>query len=160
MDTFYIDVREIDEFESGHIEGSLNAPLSKFENFIEPAAKLAESFNLVIVCKSGVRSGKALNILKKKHSEISNVEVLDGGVDKWQKEGKGLIKKENSSSLTIIRQVMIVAGCLVLIGSLGSLFLKYELIWLAVFVGAGLTFAGVSGICFMAKLLALMPWNK
>ena len=28
------------------------------------------------------------------------------------------------------------------------------------FVGAGLTFAGVSGWCGMAKLLAFMPWNR
>ena len=28
------------------------------------------------------------------------------------------------------------------------------------FVGAGLFFAGASGWCGMAKLLALMPWNK
>jgi hypothetical protein len=29
-----------------------------------------------------------------------------------------------------------------------------------VFVGAGLTFAGISGFCGMAHLLALMPWNR
>ncbi len=28
------------------------------------------------------------------------------------------------------------------------------------FVGAGLTFAGITGWCGMAKLLALMPWNR
>jgi hypothetical protein len=27
-------------------------------------------------------------------------------------------------------------------------------------VGAGLTFAGISGFCGMARLLAVMPWNK
>jgi hypothetical protein len=27
-------------------------------------------------------------------------------------------------------------------------------------VGAGLTFAGVTGFCGMARLLAVMPWNK
>jgi hypothetical protein len=27
-------------------------------------------------------------------------------------------------------------------------------------VGAGLTFAGVSGFCGMARLLAVMPWNR
>jgi len=34
--------------------------------------------------------------------------------------------------------------------------------WIALtwFVGAGLTFAGVSGFCGMARLLAVMPWNK
>ncbi|HBT4793321.1 TPA: DUF2892 domain-containing protein, partial [Klebsiella quasipneumoniae subsp. similipneumoniae] len=27
-------------------------------------------------------------------------------------------------------------------------------------VGAGLTFAGVTGFCGMARLLAIMPWNR
>jgi hypothetical protein len=27
-------------------------------------------------------------------------------------------------------------------------------------VGAGLVFAGVSGFCGMARLLAVMPWNR
>jgi hypothetical protein len=31
---------------------------------------------------------------------------------------------------------------------------------LSAFVGAGLVFAGVSGFCGMAKILAYMPWNR
>ena len=31
---------------------------------------------------------------------------------------------------------------------------------LSAFVGAGLVFAGVSGTCMMARLLALAPWNR
>ena len=31
---------------------------------------------------------------------------------------------------------------------------------LSAFVGAGLIFAGISGWCGMAKLLAFMPWNR
>jgi hypothetical protein len=33
-------------------------------------------------------------------------------------------------------------------------------ILLSWFVGAGLVFAGVSGFCGMARLLAPMPWNR
>jgi hypothetical protein len=33
-------------------------------------------------------------------------------------------------------------------------------ILLSWFVGAGLVFAGSGGFCGMARLLALMPWNK
>jgi hypothetical protein len=33
-------------------------------------------------------------------------------------------------------------------------------IWLAMFVGAGLTFAGATDICMMGMVLAKMPWNK
>jgi len=47
-----------------------------------------------------------------------------------------------------------------LLGALGSLYIAPALIWLAVFVGAGLTFAGLTGTCGMAILIARMPWNK
>ena len=34
--------------------------------------------------------------------------------------------------------------------------------WIALswFVGAGLVFAGITGFCGMARLLAVMPWNR
>jgi hypothetical protein len=31
---------------------------------------------------------------------------------------------------------------------------------LSVFVGAGLVFAGVSGLCTLARILAHAPWNR
>ena len=160
MDTFYIDVREEDEFDLQHIEGAMNTPLSKFDSFVEPVLQIVKSFKLVIVCKSGLRSTTALNQLKKHSKDLPEVEVLEGGIDKWASEGKSLVGKSAKSSLPIIRQVMTIAGFLILIGALGSLYLKHELIWLTLFVGAGLSFAGISGICFMAKMLAHMPWNK
>lgn len=160
MNTFYIDVREPDEFEASHIEGSINTPLSRFEDSLEAIARLAKSFKLILVCKSGIRSGNALNILKKQYNDLAEVETLEGGIDKWSKDGNSLVSRTAKKSLPVIRQVMIVAGLLILLGSLGALYLKAQLIWLTVFVGAGLSFAGFSGICFMAKLLAFMPWNK
>jgi len=33
-------------------------------------------------------------------------------------------------------------------------------IWLAMFAGAGLTFAGATDICMMGIVLAKMPWNQ
>lgn len=59
-----------------------------------------------------------------------------------------------------MRQVQIAAGLLVLVGVILSLILNQWWITLSTFVGAGLTFAGISGRCGMAKLLAMMPWNR
>ena len=53
-----------------------------------------------------------------------------------------------------------VAGTLILLGVILSQLADSRFIYLSGFVGAGLLFAGVSGWCGMAKLLALMPWNK
>jgi hypothetical protein len=59
-----------------------------------------------------------------------------------------------------MRQVQITAGSLTLLGVVLSLFVHPAFIYLSAFVGAGLTFAGLTGFCGMANFLALMPWNK
>ena len=54
----------------------------------------------------------------------------------------------------------IAAGLLILLGIIGGFFLNPVLFGLSAFVGAGLTFAGVTGFCGMARLLMLAPWNR
>ncbi|WP_259461660.1 DUF2892 domain-containing protein, partial [Enterobacter sp. R1(2018)] len=56
--------------------------------------------------------------------------------------------------------VQIAAGTLVLVGVLLGYTLHPDFFLLSGFVGAGLLFAGVSGFCGMARLLAVMPWNR
>jgi len=62
--------------------------------------------------------------------------------------------------LEIMRQVQIVAGGLVLLGVALGVWVAPAFLGLSAVVGAGLAFAGVSGWCGMARLLALMPWNR
>jgi rhodanese-related sulfurtransferase len=62
--------------------------------------------------------------------------------------------------MEIMRQVQIAAGSLVLIGVLLGFFVAPAWFGLAGFVGAGLTFAGLSGFCGMARLLMFAPWNR
>ncbi|MBM5801390.1 MAG: DUF2892 domain-containing protein [Cyanobacteria bacterium K_DeepCast_35m_m2_023] len=59
-----------------------------------------------------------------------------------------------------MRQVQIAAGSLVLLGVILSQVAAPGWIWLSAVVGAGLVFAGISGFCGMARLLAAMPWNR
>ena len=64
------------------------------------------------------------------------------------------------ASFQRVRQVQIAAGGLVLLGLIGSQVLAPAWIALSWLVGAGLVFAGISGFCGMARLLAMMPWNR
>ena len=59
-----------------------------------------------------------------------------------------------------MRQVQIAAGLLILAGVALGLVVAPAWFGLAGFVGAGLTFAGLTGWCGMARLLALLPWNR
>jgi rhodanese-related sulfurtransferase len=112
----------------------------------------------VLVCHSGNRSAQALAQLQQK-GHADPLADLEGGVPAWQKAGLPLRKLRNAP-LPLMRQVQIAAGSLVLLGLILSNVVAPAWILLSWFVGAGLVFAGVSGFCGMARLLALMPWNK
>lgn len=59
-----------------------------------------------------------------------------------------------------MRQVQITAGSLVLLGLTLATFVAPAWILLSWFAGAGLVFAGFSGFCGLALLLARLPWNR
>jgi rhodanese-related sulfurtransferase len=147
-----IDVREPMEYASGHIAGSLNVPLARITEADLPSGPL------VLVCHSGNRSSQALSrLLQNGHPHA--LADLEGGIPAWQQAGQP-VRKLNNAPLPLMRQVQIAAGSLVLLGVILSQALAPGWIWLSGFVGAGLVFAGVSGFCGMARLLAVMPWNR
>jgi rhodanese-related sulfurtransferase len=147
-----IDVREPMEYAGGHIIGSLNVPLSRITKADLPRGPL------VLVCHSGNRSAQALAQLQQQGHAYPLAD-LEGGVPAWQQAGLPVRKLKNAP-LPLMRQVQITAGSLVLLGLILSNVVAPAWILLSWFVGAGLVFAGVSGFCGMARLLALMPWNK
>jgi hypothetical protein len=59
-----------------------------------------------------------------------------------------------------MRQVQIVVGSLSAAGSLLALAVDSWFAVLPLFLGCGLVFAGITGKCGMALLLARMPWNR
>ena len=147
-----IDVREPMEYASGHINGSLNIPLARIAQADLPRGPL------VLVCQSGNRSAKAMHqLLQQGHPQP--VADLMGGIPAWQQAGFE-VRKLKGAPLPLMRQVQIAAGSLVLLGVILSQTVAPGWIWLSGFVGAGLTFAGISGFCGMARLLAAMPWNQ
>jgi rhodanese-related sulfurtransferase len=147
-----IDVREPMEFAGGHIAGSLNVPLSRLAQADLPQGAL------VLVCQSGNRSAKGVQTLLQR-GYAHPVSDLEGGIPSWQQADLPLRKLRNAP-LPLMRQVQIAAGSLVLLGLILSHTVAPAWILLTWFVGAGLVFAGVSGFCGMARLLAVMPWNK
>ncbi|MEB3362163.1 MAG: rhodanese-like domain-containing protein [Synechococcaceae cyanobacterium] len=147
-----IDVREPLEFAGGHIAGSLNVPLSRLAQADLPQGPL------VLVCQSGNRSFKGVQTLLQR-GYPHPVRDLEGGIPSWQQAGLPLRKLKNAP-LPLMRQVQIAAGSLVLLGLILSNTVAPAWILLTWFVGIGLVFAGVSGFCGMARLLAVMPWNK
>jgi rhodanese-related sulfurtransferase len=147
-----IDVRTPSEYASGHVPCAVNIPMDEFE---ARRTDLRLEEQVVLVCKAGSRAQIVAGWL----GENASVRVLQGGTDAWQRDGFDLVISAKTR-WSLERQVRLVAGLLVLAGTMSAVAGAHGAIWLAVFVGAGLTFAGATDICMMGALLAKMPWNK
>jgi phage shock protein E len=68
-----IDVRSVDEYKGGHVEGSLNIPLQQIQAKLSDITAMAKP--IVVCCASGGRSGQAEMFLRSNGVE----DVYNGG---------------------------------------------------------------------------------
>lgn len=80
-DAIVVDVRESNEFKSGHIVNSIHIPLSYLKDRLADLDK-HKSKPVIVACRSGHRSGQACSLLKKNGFE--NIYNLSGGVMAWE----------------------------------------------------------------------------
>jgi len=149
-----VDIRESDEFAREHLPGAHHVPLSGFNaaDFNGERDRIA-----IFHCASGARTAEAApRILATAFAEVYQ---LEQGLSGWKKAGLPTVVNR-SMPISLQRQVQITAGMMVLLGVILGYAVSPWFFALSGFVGAGLTFAGLSGTCAMASLLAVMPWNR
>jgi rhodanese-related sulfurtransferase len=147
-----IDVRSPEEYAIGHVPRAVNIPLDQVETRLpDLGARVA------ILCHSGTRASMACELLYAHHPDLL---VVEGGTQAWIAAGNKITASARPTRWTLERQVRLIAGLLVLTGTVLSLTAAPGWIYLAMFVGAGLTFAGATNVCMMATLLAKLPWNR
>ncbi len=149
-----VDVREAHEYAGERIKGATRVSLSNFDSKKIPAY---EGVKLVLHCQSGRRSVQAAQKLFA--DGFNEVTHLEGGLNAWKQAGYPVEMSENAP-ISIMRQVQIVAGSLVVIGTLLGAFVSPWFLILSGFIGSGLVFAGVTDTCALGMLLAKMPWNQ
>jgi rhodanese-related sulfurtransferase len=147
-----IDIRSPDEFARRHIAGARSLPLDT----LAPAALPVQPGDIIFTCRSGQRTRSHAHRLA---ALAPGALILEGGIDGWASAGLPLAE-DRAAPLELMRQVQIAAGLLVLLGVGLGLTIAPGWHGLALFVGAGLIFAGATGICGMARLLGLLPWNR
>ena len=148
-----VDIREADEHARSRIAQARHEPLSKLGAIDAGAGTPAVIFH----CKSGGRT--AANVERLTSSTDCEAFILDGGIEAWKSAGLPVIE-DKKQPIEMMRQVQIVAGSMVVTGAVLGALVHPGFYALSGFVGAGLVFAGVSGTCMMANLLALAPWNR
>ncbi len=147
-----IDVRSPSEYEAGHVPRALNIPLEQVDARIDDlgAGKIA------ILCHSGVRAQMACDILGQHHP---NLLAVQGGTQAWIQVGKPVVKA-SGSRWSLERQVRLIAGLMILAGTILAVTVQPSGVYLAKVVGAGLIIAGLTNICGMAMMLGKLPWNR
>ena len=81
----FVDVREDDEWQAGHIAGARHIPLGELGDRI---AELPKGRPIVAMCRSGSRSAAAVRGLRQLGYDAEN---LEGGVTAWSKAGLPLV---------------------------------------------------------------------
>lgn len=150
----FINVCTPAEYKEKHINGVRNVPL---DEIAAHAGEFVNKQTVYVHCRSGRRGSQAIQQLQSLGitAELVNVE---GGLLAWDEAG--LPTNTFTKRMPIMRQVLLIAGLLVVSGVLLSWFANPAFIFLSLFVGAGLTFAGATGWCGMSYVLAKMPWNQ
>lgn len=64
MKKIIIDVREPDEYASGHVDGAINIPPSKLLEGADQLKDIAKDTPLILYCRSGSRSQVAIHLLE------------------------------------------------------------------------------------------------
>ncbi|MBX7235793.1 MAG: rhodanese-like domain-containing protein [Caldilineales bacterium] len=81
-DVVFIDVREQDEYDAGHIPGVTLIPLGSVPARMN---EIPKDKTVVAVCRSGNRSGQATQFLR--DQGFDNVHNMAGGMNQWSQAG-------------------------------------------------------------------------
>lgn len=154
-----IDVRERDEHERERIEGAMLMPLSTFDPE-KVLLRVGSGKTIVIHCRGGVRGAEATRKLCACAGEGITIVNMAGGIEGWKTCGLEVVANTAMCRVSILRQVQLVVGGGVLIGSALAWFVHPGFVAIPAFLGAGLTFAGATGTCALASILGMMPWNR
>jgi rhodanese-related sulfurtransferase len=152
-----LDVRTPGEHAAAHVPGARLIPLDK----LDPAAFIRERNGdeapVYVLCQSGGRARRAIEKLER--AGLRGCVLVEGGTQAWMEAGLP-VNRGRSRVLPLMRQVQIIVGFVAAGGGLLALTVNPWFALLPLVVGSGLLFAGLTGFCGLAVLLAKMPWNQ
>ena len=79
---FFLDVREVEEWQAGHVPDTTNIPLSVLADRV---GELPTGQQIVVVCRSGNRSQEGRDILLA--AGLEDVTSMAGGLSDWKDAG-------------------------------------------------------------------------
>jgi rhodanese-related sulfurtransferase len=152
-----VDVRTPGEFAAAHVPGAKLIPLGDLNPDAFQRQRGSEEIPVYVLCQSGGRARKAIEKLER--AGVQGCVLVEGGTQAWIDAGLPT-ERAPSTALPLMRQVQIAVGLISAAGAALALAVNPLFAILPLVTGGGLVFAGITGTCGMALLLAKMPWNR
>lgn len=152
-----LDVRTPPEHSAGHVPGVKLIPLDELNatTFLQQRAQSKQP--LYLLCQTGRRAQRAME--KFQQAGFADCVLVEGGTAAWAEAGFPL-NRGTSRVIPLMRQVQIVVGGVSAVGALLALTINVHFALIPLITGCGLLFAGCTGFCGLALVLARLPWNK
>jgi rhodanese-related sulfurtransferase len=152
-----LDVRTPGEFASAHVPGAKQVPLDDLDAAAFLQMRGGNNEPVYVLCQTGGRARKAIE--KFRCAGFERCVLVEGGTQAWIDAGLPVDRGE-SRVLPLMRQVQIAVGSISAIGAALALSVDARFAIIPLVTGCGLLFAGLTGFCGLALLLAQMPWNR
>ncbi len=152
-----LDVRTPAEFAAAHVRGAKLIPLDDLDPAAFARRRGAEESPVYVLCQSGGRARKAIERLER--AGVRGCVLVEGGIQGWMDAGLP-VERGQSRVLPLMRQVQITVGFISAAGAVLALASDPLFAIIPLVMGCGLLFAGLSGLCGLALVLAKMPWNR
>jgi rhodanese-related sulfurtransferase len=152
-----LDVRTPGEFAAAHVPGAKLIPLDDLNPDSFQRQRGSEEIPVYVLCQSGGRARKAIEKLER--GGVQGCVLVEGGTQGWIDAGLPT-ERALSTVLPLMRQVQITVGLISAAGAALALTINPLFAIIPLVMGCGLLFAGLTGMCGLALLLAKMPWNR
>ena len=152
-----LDVRTPGEFAAAHVPGAKLIPLDDLDPAAFQQQRGGGEKPVYVLCQSGGRARKAIEKLER--AGVHGCVLVEGGTQGWMDAGLP-VERSQSKVLPLMRQVQIIVGLVSAVGAALALAVNPLFAIIPLVTGCGLLFAGMTGLCGMALLLAKMPWNR
>ena len=155
--TELLDVRTPGEFAAAHVAGAQIIPLDQLDAAAFLKQRGESDKPLYVLCQSGGRAQRAIE--KFQRAGFNGCVLVEGGTQAWMDSGLP-VERGESKVIPLMRQVQIMVGFFSATGAALALLINTWFALIPLAMGCGLLFAGITGFCGLARVLAKMPWNK
>jgi rhodanese-related sulfurtransferase len=152
-----LDVRTPGEYAAAHVPGATLVPLDQLDAAAFLRQRGADDKPIYVLCQSGGRARRAIEQFQR--AGFDRCVLVEGGTQAWMDAGLPVDRSE-STVLPLMRQVQITIGFVSAVGAALALAVNPWFAIIPLVAGGGLLYAGLTGCCGLALVLAKMPWNR